>query len=78
MRGLPSWLTNAGKVSAERIARLRDGKQKILQLRASATQTLGARFDIKAFHDCVLTNGSTPLTVLERIVNDWAAQPQHA
>ena len=49
------------------------GKQTLLRLRARAQQTLGSRFDIKAFHDCLLTNGSTPLTVTETIVNDWAA-----
>lgn len=48
------------------------GKQTILRLRAHAQQAMGSRFDIKAFHDCLLTNGSTPLTVTETIVNDWA------
>ena len=32
---------------------------------------MGARFDIKAFHDAVLLGGSMPLTVLERRVRDW-------
>lgn len=49
------------------------GKQTLLRLRAHAQQTMGSRFDIKGFHDCLLTNGSTPLTVTETIVNDWAA-----
>jgi uncharacterized protein (DUF885 family) len=49
------------------------GKQTLLRLRAHAQQSMGAHFDIKAFHDCLLTNGSTPLTVTETIVNDWAA-----
>ena len=49
------------------------GKMTLLRLRAHAQQTMGARFDIKKFHDCVLTNGSIPLTVTETVVNDWAS-----
>ena len=35
---------------------------------------LGARFDLKGFHDTMLANGAVPLTVLERIMADWTAQ----
>ena len=44
------------------------GKQKIIALREEARAAQGAAFDLKAFHDVVLTNGSTPLTVLESLV----------
>ena len=47
------------------------GKQAILRMRAGAQQTLGDRFDIKGFHDTLLTNGSTPLTVTEQLVQQW-------
>jgi uncharacterized protein (DUF885 family) len=40
------------------------GRLEIDGLRAEAKQQLGAAFDIKAFHDAVLLNGSIPLTVL--------------
>jgi len=40
------------------------GRLEIDALRAQAKQQLGAAFDIKAFHDAVLLNGSIPLTVL--------------
>jgi uncharacterized protein (DUF885 family) len=32
---------------------------------------MGARFDLKAFHDTVLKQGGMPLTVLETVVHDW-------
>lgn len=49
------------------------GMQKILDLRAEARQELGDDFDIRAFHDVVLSGGALPLSVLERRVNDWVA-----
>lgn len=49
------------------------GKLTILKLRAKARAALGARFDIKKFHDAVLLAGSIPLTVLEHHVDDWIA-----
>jgi uncharacterized protein (DUF885 family) len=39
---------------------------------------LGSNFDLKGFHDTVLTNGATPLSVTESLVNDWVASRQHA
>lgn len=50
------------------------GRQEILRLRAEAQTALGARFDIKGFHDTVLVNGSTPLSVTEHLVRAWIAQ----
>jgi uncharacterized protein (DUF885 family) len=47
------------------------GMIKILQLREKARTALGAKFDPRAFHDVVLTNGSVPLTVLEGLVDDY-------
>ncbi len=49
------------------------GMMKILQLREKAKQALGAKFDIRDFHDAVLKNGGMPLDVLERVVNDYIA-----
>ena len=45
-------------------------------MRQHARDTLGAAFDIKGFHDTLLTNGSTPLTVTEQLVNQWVASVQ--
>jgi uncharacterized protein (DUF885 family) len=49
------------------------GRQAINRMRDAARQTLGDRFDIKGFHDTILTNGSTPLSVTEQLVNEWAS-----
>lgn len=50
------------------------GQMKIIELRERAKTELGAKFDIKAFHSVVLDNGAVPLTVLERLVNEWIAR----
>ena len=47
------------------------GQLKIKELRERATRELGDRFDVRAFHDTVLGQGSIPLATLERIVTDW-------
>ena len=47
------------------------GELKIRELRTKAEDTLGERFDVRAFHDIVLGAGSLPLTALETRVNDW-------
>lgn len=50
------------------------GELKIRELRTRAEETLGDRFDLRAFHDTVLENGAVPLDVLEDHVNRWIAQ----
>jgi uncharacterized protein (DUF885 family) len=47
------------------------GMIKILELREKAKKQLGAKFDLRQFHEAVLTNGSVPLDVLEELVNEW-------
>lgn len=49
------------------------GMLKILELRERAKQRLGDRFDLRAFHNQVLTHGSLPLGLLERVIDDWIA-----
>ncbi|HEX8213862.1 MAG TPA: DUF885 domain-containing protein [Allosphingosinicella sp.] len=49
------------------------GQLKISELRARAEKALGARFDIREFHEQVLGSGALPLTVLERKIDDWIA-----
>ena len=50
------------------------GEIAIVKLRAEAEQALGERFDIKAFHDVVLRQGSVTLPVLEQQVRAFIAQ----
>jgi uncharacterized protein (DUF885 family) len=47
------------------------GKLKILELRHRAMQKLGSRFDIRAFHDEILSGGSLPLDMLEARADNW-------
>ncbi|MDB4291920.1 DUF885 domain-containing protein [Maribacter sp.] len=47
------------------------GMNKILELRENAKSKLGAKFDIREFHDVVLVNGAVPLNVLEDMVDDY-------
>jgi uncharacterized protein (DUF885 family) len=49
------------------------GQLKITELRARAEKALGDRFDIKAFHDEILKDGSVPLDVLEAKIDRWIA-----
>lgn len=47
------------------------GMNKILEIRESAKEKLGDKFDIREFHDVVLTSGALPLNVLEDMVDEW-------
>jgi uncharacterized protein (DUF885 family) len=49
------------------------GMIKILELREKARKRLGEKFDLRQFHDVVLTNGAVPLDVLEELVDLWIA-----
>ncbi len=47
------------------------GMNKILELRENAKRKLGNKFDIREFHDVVLTSGPLPMDILEEVVNSW-------
>lgn len=49
------------------------GQLKILELRERAKRRLGPRFDIRAFHDEILSGGSLPLDMLDARVDSWIA-----
>jgi uncharacterized protein (DUF885 family) len=52
------------------------GKLTILRLRDKAKTALGAKFDIREFHDAVLLCGAVPLTVLETVVDAYIKAKQ--
>ena len=47
---------------------------QIEKSRAEAEAALGARFDVRAFHDTVLETGAVPLDLMERHVRAWIAK----
>ena len=49
------------------------GMLKILELREKARDKLGKAFDIREYHDVVLTNGRLPLNILEDQIDKWIA-----
>jgi uncharacterized protein (DUF885 family) len=50
------------------------GMNRILELRERAQAALGNKFDLRRFHNVVLTGGDMPLTLLERRVDGWIAE----
>lgn len=52
------------------------GMLKILELREKAKQQLGTKFDLRQFHEVVLTNGTVPLDVLEELIERWVKSKQ--
>ena len=46
------------------------GMNKILYIREKAKESLGNKFDIRYFHEIVLSNGAVPLNILERQIDE--------
>jgi uncharacterized protein (DUF885 family) len=53
------------------------GQLKIMEMRDLARERLGEHFDIRAFHDQVLSTGPVPLYMLQRNVEEWIATKTH-
>jgi uncharacterized protein (DUF885 family) len=68
-REVERYCTNPGQACSYKL-----GHTAIVGLREKAKAALGAKFDIKDFHDAVLANGRVPLEVLERATGDWLAK----
>ena len=65
------YITWPGQATAYKV-----GMIEILEQRQRAMDALGDDFDLKAFHNVVLGNGSVPLELLERLVDDYIATAQ--
>jgi uncharacterized protein (DUF885 family) len=52
------------------------GEIRIRDLRRRAEQELGAKFDVRAFHEQVLDSGPLPLAVIEAKIDRWIAANQ--
>lgn len=52
------------------------GELTIKRLRQKAEKTLGDKFNVREFHDAVLSNGSVPLSVLEQQIDLYIARVQ--
>ncbi len=63
------YIANPGQALAYKI-----GAMTIQRLRDEARTALGARFDIRAFHDQVLGSGALPMAVLEDKIHAWIAE----
>jgi uncharacterized protein (DUF885 family) len=50
------------------------GKLRIMAMRENAKKALGSKFDLRAFHTVVLQNGSIPLDLLEKLVDDYVVR----
>ena len=47
------------------------GKMRIIELREKFKKVMGENYDIKEFHDLILSSGPVPLFVLEQIVDNY-------
>ena len=65
------YISNPGQALAYKL-----GELKIRELRTKSEQALGAKFDLRRFHDAVLGQGSVPLDTLEAQINAWIAAEQ--
>lgn len=66
LKAIERYMVMPGQATAYRI-----GMLKLLELRANARVSLGEQFDVRGFHEVVLSNGAVPLNILEDLVNQW-------
>jgi uncharacterized protein (DUF885 family) len=62
------YISNPGQALAYKI-----GELKIRELRSRAERELGGKFDLRRFHDAVLSQGSVPMDALDAQITAWIA-----
>ena len=60
------YITRPGQALAYKL-----GQREIFALRAEAKEKLGSRFDIRTFHDVILSPGAVDLGTLRQLVEEW-------
>ncbi|WP_141735617.1 DUF885 domain-containing protein [Oligoflexus tunisiensis] len=68
IKAVERYIVMPGQATAYKI-----GMLKIMELRKTAEEKLGQKFDIRAFHDQILKNGPLPLDLLEKEHLAWLA-----
>ena len=60
-------------VMASQATAYKVGMLKILALRQKAKHAMGDTFNIREFHEVILSNGSVPLNILEELIDEYVA-----
>ena len=68
-KAIDRYIVMPGQATAYKI-----GMLEILRLREASKAALADKFELSAFHDVVLANGSVPLNILEQLVDDWTEE----
>ena len=68
IKAIERYIIMPGQATAYKI-----GMIKILSLREAAKTKLGDKFDIREYHDVIISSGPVPLSIMEERVNAWVA-----
>jgi uncharacterized protein (DUF885 family) len=68
IKAIERYIVMPGQATAYKI-----GMLKILSLREAAKEKLGDKFDIREYHDVIISSGPVPLSIMEERVNAWVA-----
>ncbi|MEE9273129.1 MAG: DUF885 domain-containing protein [Robiginitomaculum sp.] len=68
VKSIERYIVMPGQATAYKI-----GMLKILGLREEAKKTLGDKFDLREYHNVIISSGPVPLNIMEERVNAWVA-----
>ena len=66
VKAIERYIIMPGQATAYKI-----GMIKILSLREKAKKKLGDKFDVREYHDVIISSGPVPLSIMEERVNAW-------